>query len=85
MELVHLYFDFVHDQFHSLFHRPSLEEDVLNGTAPAVLLYGIMALSARFVSFNNTTNLTLDLAYLKFRHQALTSSLDSQQIPPLQA
>jgi hypothetical protein len=49
MELLGLYFNFIHDQFHSIFHRPSLEEDVLQGTAPPIILYGIMALSARFV------------------------------------
>lgn len=55
MELLYLYFDFIHDQFHSLFHRPSLEEDVLRGTVPPIILYGIMALSARFVRFENLT------------------------------
>jgi hypothetical protein len=50
LELVHLYFDFIHDQFHSLFHRPSVVEDVQAGLAPPVIVFGMMALSARFSS-----------------------------------
>jgi hypothetical protein len=46
-ELVKLYFDYVHDQFHSLFHQPSFEKDMAQGKAPKILLYGMMALSAR--------------------------------------
>lgn len=49
LELLDLYFDYIHDQFHSIFHRPSLEEDVRLGRAPPVILYAIMALSARLV------------------------------------
>ncbi|CAG8360779.1 unnamed protein product [Penicillium salamii] len=47
-DLVQLYFDYVHDKFHSLFHRPSLMEDMLRGQAPKILIYGMLALSARF-------------------------------------
>lgn len=47
MELVELYFDLIHDQFHSLFHRPSFIEDVRRGVAPRVLLFAMMALAAR--------------------------------------
>jgi hypothetical protein len=47
-ELVELYFDYVHDKFHSLFHRPSLVEDIRRGQAPENLIYGILALSARY-------------------------------------
>lgn len=46
-ELVKLYFDYVHDQFHSLFHQPSFEKEMARGEAPRILLYGMMALSAR--------------------------------------
>lgn len=46
-ELVKLYFDYVHDQFHSLFHQPSFEKEMNRGEAPRILLYGMMALSAR--------------------------------------
>jgi hypothetical protein len=47
LELIELYFDLIHDQFHSLFHRPSFTEQVRKGTAPRVLLFAMMALSAR--------------------------------------
>lgn len=46
-ELVRLYFNYVHDQFHTLFHQPSFEKDMARGKAPRILLYGMMALSAR--------------------------------------
>jgi hypothetical protein len=52
LELVEIYFDLIHDQFHSLFHRPSFIEQVRKGTAPRVLLFAMMALSARFNSTN---------------------------------
>ena len=48
LELVHLYFDFIHDQFHSLFHKPSVIEDVEAGRAPPVIIFAMMALSARY-------------------------------------
>jgi hypothetical protein len=47
VELTRLYFDVIHDQFHSLFHKPSMIQDVLDNRVPVVLLYGMMALSAR--------------------------------------
>jgi hypothetical protein len=47
VELTHLYFDLIHDQFHSLFHRPSVIRDVEEGKAPPVILFAMMALSAR--------------------------------------
>ena len=47
VELVKLYFNYVHDQFHTLFHQPSFMEDVTSGQAPPVLLFGMLALSAR--------------------------------------
>ncbi|KAK2037061.1 hypothetical protein LZ31DRAFT_636276 [Colletotrichum somersetense] len=48
LDLVRLYFDYIHDQFHSLFHRPSFIEDALGDRVPHGILYGICALSARF-------------------------------------
>ncbi|WYZ44712.1 hypothetical protein EsH8_VIII_000028 [Colletotrichum jinshuiense] len=48
LDLVRLYFDYIHDQFHSLFHRPSFIEDALGDRVPQGILYGICALSARF-------------------------------------
>ena len=47
LELVHLYFDFIHDQFHTLFHRPTFIEDVENDRAPPIIIFAMMALSAR--------------------------------------
>ncbi|KAF9880228.1 ZnF3 [Colletotrichum karsti] len=48
LDLVRLYFDYIHDQFHSLFHRPSFIEDALADQVPHGILYGICALAARF-------------------------------------
>ncbi|KAH7411361.1 fungal-specific transcription factor [Cadophora sp. MPI-SDFR-AT-0126] len=55
LEIVELYFDLIHDQFHTLFHRPSFTESVAKGTAPPVILYAMLALSARF-----STNLAFE-------------------------
>ena len=48
-ELVDLYFRFIHDTFHSLFHYPTMMEDVSQGTVPPVILYAMISLSARSV------------------------------------
>lgn len=53
IELVQLYFDYVHDKFHSLFHRPSLMEDLRRGQAPDHLIYGMLALSARYDPYSS--------------------------------
>ncbi|KAB5545467.1 fungal-specific transcription factor [Coniochaeta sp. 2T2.1] len=47
-DLVELYFTYIHDQFHSLFHRPSFILDLHRGCAPPVIVYAMLALSARF-------------------------------------
>jgi hypothetical protein len=49
-ELVDLYFRFIHDTFHSPFHRPTMMQDVSQGTVPPVILYAIFSLSARSVA-----------------------------------
>ena len=49
LELLGLYFEYIHDQFHSLFHRPSMEDDLAKGRVPRVILFSIIALAARFV------------------------------------
>lgn len=64
-ELVELYFDYVHDKFHSLFHRPSLIEDIRRGQAPENLLYGILALSARYAF--NSARMNQNLTRVDFR------------------
>ncbi|KAI6784952.1 putative transcriptional regulatory protein -like protein [Emericellopsis cladophorae] len=48
LEIVHLYFDYIHDQFHCLFHRPTFIQDVTQGHVPEGLLFGILGLAARF-------------------------------------
>ncbi|KAH8721531.1 fungal-specific transcription factor domain-containing protein [Phaeosphaeriaceae sp. PMI808] len=47
-ELVSLYFDYIHDQFHSMYHRPSFMDDVVNDRVANILLFAIFALSSRF-------------------------------------
>lgn len=49
VELVGLYFTYIHDQFHSLFHRPSFMLDLEREKAPKVLVYAMMAMSARYL------------------------------------
>lgn len=46
-ELVGWYFRVIHDKHHSLFHQPSFEQDLENGSIPEVILYAILALGAR--------------------------------------
>ncbi|KAK0125524.1 hypothetical protein ONS95_000468 [Cadophora gregata] len=48
LELVQLYFDYIHNQFHTLFHPPSFLAAVAEDRVENVLLYPIFALSARF-------------------------------------
>jgi hypothetical protein len=48
-EVVDLYFRFIHDTFHSLFHRPTMMQDVSQGTVSPVILYAMISLSARSV------------------------------------
>jgi len=48
--LVNLYFDYIHDQFHTLFQKPAFMADLANDEVPTVILLAIVALSARFSS-----------------------------------
>ena len=48
IELTKLYFQYIHDTFHSIFHAPSTIQEVEEGSLPKVLLFGIISLSARF-------------------------------------
>lgn len=48
LELVQLYFDYVHNQFHGIFHPPTFIEDVTQGRASEALVFGIIGLGARF-------------------------------------
>lgn len=47
-ELASLYFQYIHDTFHSLFHKPSCMREVSTGTIPRVILFAIISLAARF-------------------------------------
>lgn len=47
LKLVELYFKYIHDQFHSLYHRPTFLEDVAHERVADVILFAIFALSAR--------------------------------------
>lgn len=49
-ELVTLYLRHLHNQPHTLFHEPSLLKEVVNGTVSHNVLFGILGLSARYVS-----------------------------------
>ncbi len=51
VELVRLYFEYIHNQFHTLFHPPSFQADVAEDRVERVLLYPIFALSARSVDY----------------------------------
>jgi hypothetical protein len=47
-ELVTLYLRHLHNQPHTLFHEPSLLEEVRSGTVSHNVLFGILGLSARY-------------------------------------
>jgi len=47
-ELAELYFEYIHDQFHSMYHKASFMDDVVNDRVPAIVLFALFALSARF-------------------------------------
>lgn len=47
--LVDLYFVYIHDKPHTLFHEPSFKASVLDKTVSRPLLLSMMGLSARYV------------------------------------
>lgn len=47
VDLIRQYFDHIHDKHHSLFHRPSAEQAIHDGTMPRIMLLAMMALGAR--------------------------------------
>ncbi|EME80657.1 uncharacterized protein MYCFIDRAFT_204632 [Pseudocercospora fijiensis CIRAD86] len=49
-EFCRLYFDYVHDQLHTLFQKPAFMSDLAMNKTPMVLRYAMMALAARFSS-----------------------------------
>ncbi|KAF4448405.1 hypothetical protein F53441_8213 [Fusarium austroafricanum] len=50
MYLVNLYFRYIHDSPHSLFHEPTFKASVADGTVSKPVLLAMMGLSARFAS-----------------------------------
>lgn len=49
IHLVDLYFRFIHDQPHSLFHQPSFKASVVAGTASPPVLLSMMGMAARYI------------------------------------
>jgi hypothetical protein len=47
LQLVALYFKFMHDKPHALFHEPSFRSSVIDGTVSRPVLLSMMGLSAR--------------------------------------
>lgn len=47
LHLATLYFDYVHDQLHTLFHKPSFMTGVAQGRTSPGLMFAVIALSAR--------------------------------------
>ncbi len=58
-ELIDLYFRYIHVTFHNLFHRPSFETAVRDGTIPKILVFAIFSLSARFSSHPSFADIDL--------------------------
>lgn len=47
-EVATLYFAYIHDPTHHLFHKPSFLEGIAAGHTPLPILLGVIALAARF-------------------------------------
>lgn len=47
--LATLYFDYVHDQLHTLFQKPAFMTDMVMNKTPPVIMFSVVALSARLV------------------------------------
>jgi hypothetical protein len=45
--LATLYFDYVHDQLHTLFQKPTFMTDMVMNKTPPVIMFAVVALSAR--------------------------------------
>jgi hypothetical protein len=46
--LVDLYFEYIHDKPHTLFHPPSLKASIADGTVSRTVLLSMIGLSARY-------------------------------------
>lgn len=45
--LATLYFDYVHDQLHTLFQKPAFMTDMVMNKVPPVIMFAVVSLSAR--------------------------------------
>ncbi|CAD0115117.1 unnamed protein product [Aureobasidium uvarum] len=75
--LVNLYFDYIHDQFHTLFQKPAFMADLASDRVPTVILLAIIALSARFSSheyFQGSSPRTRGVQYARRASQLLDPS-----------
>lgn len=48
LEITNLYFDYIHDVFHSLFHKATFLQDLMDGKVPPAILFAIVGLALRF-------------------------------------
>lgn len=48
LEITNLYFDYIHDVFHSLFHKATFLQDLMDGRVPPAILFAIVGLALRF-------------------------------------
>jgi len=55
--LATLYFDYVHDQLHTLFQKPAFMADMVMNKCPPVTMFAIVALSARSVDQVRSTSI----------------------------
>lgn len=46
--LATLYFDYVHDQLHTLFQKPAFMTDMVMDQVPPVIKFAVLALAARY-------------------------------------
>jgi hypothetical protein len=79
LELVNLYFDFIHDQFHSLFHKLSVLEDVKQGHASTVILLAMMALSARLPFSPSISRTSVLLSRSRFSNNPYFSDINPRE------
>jgi hypothetical protein len=55
--LATLYFDYVHDQLHTLFQKPAFMADMVMNKCPPVIMFAVVALSARSVDQLHSTSI----------------------------
>lgn len=48
LEITSLYFDYIHDVFHSLFHKSTFIQDLIDGKISDAILFAIVGLALRF-------------------------------------